>query len=77
MKKLLLTTLVTFASMNVLAETTAISVHPLDTDQDGLISMEEAKTDSTLSAIFADLDLNQDGYLSHLELEVKTEEEID
>jgi hypothetical protein len=37
--------------------------------------MDEAKIDSTLSAIFTELDINQDGYLSHLELEVKTEAE--
>jgi hypothetical protein len=40
-----------------------------------LISREEAKPDNTLSAIFTELDSNQDGYLSHLELEVKTEDE--
>jgi len=49
-------------------------IHPLDADKDGLISLDEAKIDKTLSAIFADLDLNQDGYLSNLELEVKTED---
>jgi hypothetical protein len=38
--------------------------------------MEESKTDSTLSAIFTELDINQDGFLSHLELETKTEDEI-
>jgi hypothetical protein len=75
MKKLLLASIVTFASLNVVAENEEMAVHPLDADKDGLISMDEAKIDSTLSAIFADLDLNQDGYLSHLELEVKTEDE--
>ena len=73
MKKLLLPSIVTFVSLNVLAQSEEMSVHPLDTDKDGLISMDEAKVDSTLSAIFADLDINQDGYLSNLELEVKTE----
>jgi oligoribonuclease (3'-5' exoribonuclease) len=75
MKKLLLASIVTFASLNVLAESEEMSVHPLDTDKDGLVSMDEAKIDSTLSAIFTELDINQDGYLSHLELEVKTEAE--
>jgi oligoribonuclease (3'-5' exoribonuclease) len=75
MKKLLLASIVTFASLNVLAESEEMSVHPLDADKDGLVSMDEAKIDSTLSAIFTELDINQDGYLSHLELEVKTEAE--
>ena len=73
MKKLLLASIITFVSLNVLAEAEEMTVHPLDTDKDGLISLDEAKVDSTLSSIFADLDINQDGYLSHLELEVKTE----
>lgn len=75
MKKLLLASIVTFASLNVLAQSEEMAVHPLDADEDGLISMDEARIDSTLSAIFADLDVNQDGYLSNLELEVKTEDE--
>ena len=74
MKKLLFTSIITFVSLNVLAEIEEMTVHPLDTNKDGLISLDEAKIDSTLSAIFADLDINQDGYLSHLELEVKTQE---
>ena len=74
MKKLLLAFFVTFVSLSVLAKSDEMAVHTLDTDKDGLISMDEAKIDSTLKAIFSELDLNQDGYLSHLELEVKTEE---
>jgi hypothetical protein len=74
MKKLLLASIITFVSINVVAEVEKMTVHPLDTNKDGLISLDEAKTDSTLSSIFADLDINQDGYLSHLELEVKTKE---
>jgi hypothetical protein len=74
MKKLLLASIITFASLNVLAESEEMTVHPLDADKDGLISVDEAKIDSTLSAIFAELDINQDGYLSKLELEVKAEE---
>jgi Ca2+-binding EF-hand superfamily protein len=73
MKKLLLAFFVTFVSLSVLAKSDEMAVHTLDTDKDGLISMDEAKIDSTLSAIFSELDLNQDGYLSHLELKVKTE----
>ena len=49
-----------------------MSAHPLDADKDGLISVDEAKMDSTLSAIFTELDVDKDGYLSKLELEVKT-----
>ncbi|MFT6990017.1 MAG: hypothetical protein ACJASL_001995 [Paraglaciecola sp.] len=75
MKKLLLASIVSLASLNVLATSEEITVHPLDADKDGLISMDEARMDSTLSAIFAELDINQDGYLSHSELEVKTEDE--
>ena len=75
MKKLRLALIVTMVSMNVLAESEEMTVHPLDTDKDGLISLEEAKADTTLSAIFAELDINHDGYLSLLELEVKTEDE--
>ncbi|WP_340678689.1 hypothetical protein [Paraglaciecola sp.] len=70
MKKLFLSTLFMFAVANVFAAGDAFSI--LDTDSDGLISREEAKVDDTLSAIFAELDINQDGYLSKLELEVKT-----
>lgn len=75
MKKLLLISIVSLISLNVLAESEEMSIHPLDTDKDGLISLEEAKEDSTLSAIFADLDINQDGYLSKMELEVTTQDE--
>jgi hypothetical protein len=75
MKKLLLASIVSLASLNVFATSEEITVHPLDADKDDLISTHEAKMDSTLSAIFTELDINQDGYLSHLELEVKTEDE--
>lgn len=77
MKKLLLASIVTLVSLNILAETEEMSIHPLDTDKDGLVSMEEAKSDTTLSAIFTDLDINQDGFLSHLELAAKTENQTE
>lgn len=79
MKKLLVASMVsifTFASFNILAESEEIVVHSLDTDKDGLISMNEAKADNTLSVIFTDLDTNQDGFLSHLELDVRTEKKL-
>ncbi|MGK0305721.1 MAG: hypothetical protein ACI8UG_001471 [Gammaproteobacteria bacterium] len=75
MKKLLLVSIATFVTFNSFAGTIEITVHPLDVDKDGLISIDEAKADNTLSAIFTELDVNQDGFLSHLELEVKTEDE--
>jgi hypothetical protein len=75
MKKLLLASIISCAAFSVLADSDKMKIHPLDTDKDGLISAEEAKIDSTLSAIFSDLDANQDGYLSHLEMEVKTKVE--
>jgi Ca2+-binding EF-hand superfamily protein len=78
MKTFLLASIVTLVSLNVLASTQEKTAHALDVDvdKDGLISIDEAKIDSTLSTIFADLDINQDGYLSYLELEVKTQEEL-
>ncbi|WP_339720270.1 hypothetical protein [uncultured Paraglaciecola sp.] len=75
MKKLLLASVLGFATLSVFAESEEMAIHPLDTDKDGLVSIDEAKIDTTLSAIFAELDINQDGYLSQLELEVKTENE--
>ncbi len=38
--------------------------------------MTEAKADNTLSAIFTDLDINQDGFLSHLELGSNAEKKL-
>ena len=40
----------------------------LDTDVDGRISVEEAASDPGLSALFAELDVNKDGYLTPSEL---------
>lgn len=40
----------------------------LDGDADGRISIEEAASDPALSAVFADLDINKDGYLTAGEL---------
>lgn len=40
----------------------------LDTDSDGRISVEEAASDPALSAVFAELDTNKDGYLTQSEL---------
>ena len=40
----------------------------LDSDNDGRISVEEAASDPALSAVFAELDTNKDGYLTPSEL---------
>ncbi|MDC0602157.1 hypothetical protein OAP14_03905 [Aliiglaciecola sp.] len=40
----------------------------LDIDTDGRISVEEAASDPALSAVFAKLDKNKDGYLTPSEL---------
>lgn len=37
-------------------------VHPLDANKDGIISIDEAKVDRTLSVIFTELNLDQDGF---------------
>lgn len=57
---LLLVSLVLIAEEDLLAK--------LDSDNDGLINIEEAAEDASLSAIFAELDTNKDGYLSPREL---------
>ena len=62
MRKFVFASIVTFASFNLLAKSEEIIVHPLDTDKDGLISMEEAKADTTLSAIFTEMGIHQDGF---------------
>jgi hypothetical protein len=74
---LTLLTISIFFTLNVLAQPKEMTLHPLDIDKDGLLSKDEAQVDVTLSAIFAELDSNQDGYLSHLELEVKTKDKTD
>ncbi|MFT6990018.1 MAG: Ca2+-binding EF-hand superfamily protein [Paraglaciecola sp.] len=43
----------------------------LDSDYDGRISIEEAADDASLSAMFAEIDTNKDGYLTPSELENK------
>ena len=69
MKTILISTLLFAAAGFALAEQEGFSV--LDTDKDGLISLEEAKLDSTLSAAFTELDINKDGFLSLVEIAVK------
>lgn len=66
MKKLIPMVVLTFASMALIAEEDLIA--KLDSDNDGRISIEEAAQDASLSAMFAELDTNKDGYLSPSEL---------
>ncbi len=40
----------------------------LDANNDGKISKAEAQSDSVFSALFADLDTDQDGFITALEL---------
>ncbi|MBL4630687.1 MAG: EF-hand domain-containing protein [Paraglaciecola sp.] len=69
MKKLIPLVVLTFAAMPLIAEEDLIA--KLDSDNDGRISIEEAAEDASLSAMFAELDTNKDGYLSPNELENK------
>jgi Ca2+-binding EF-hand superfamily protein len=62
MKKLLILGLCVLASTAVLADEELFM--NLDADSDGLISIAEAAVDSSVSAQFAELDTNKDGYLS-------------
>ena len=66
MKKLITLVALSFASMAVIAEEDLIA--KLDADNDGRISIEEAVEDAALAAMFAELDINKDGYLSPSEL---------
>ena len=69
MKKLISLVALAFASMALIAGEDLIA--KLDSDNDGRISIEEAAEDASLSAIFAELDTNKDGYLSPVELRNK------
>ena len=64
--------LITIGSL-ILASTVALAgedvIAKLDTDNDGRISVEEAVSDASLSAVFTELDVNKDGYLTPSELE--------
>ncbi len=66
MKKLIIITAGLFIVTSVIAQEDKLSM--LDTDNDGRISVEEAANDAALSATFAQLDTNKDGYLTPSEL---------
>lgn len=69
MKKLIPLVALMFASMALIAQEDLMA--KLDSDNDGRISIEEAAEDTSLLAMFAELDTNKDGYLSPSELENK------
>jgi Ca2+-binding EF-hand superfamily protein len=71
MKKLILSSVLILATSSVFAEDEKFSI--LDADKDGLLSVEEVKADEILSTSFTKLDVNQDGYLSELEIIVKVD----
>lgn len=62
MKKLLILGLCLVASTAALADDELFA--KLDADSNGLISISEAAADSDVSAQFAELDTNTDGFLS-------------
>lgn len=66
MKKTIILSAFILASGAALAQEDKLAA--LDTDNDGRISIEEAAADAELSAAFAELDTNQDGYLTPSEL---------
>ncbi|GAC14561.1 EF-hand domain-containing protein [Aliiglaciecola lipolytica] len=66
MKKTILISAFVLATGTVYAQEDKIAI--LDTDADGRISVEEAASDPSLSAVFAELDMNKDGYLTPSEL---------
>ncbi|MEP4888754.1 MAG: hypothetical protein ABJV04_01900 [Aliiglaciecola sp.] len=66
MKKTILISAFVLASSAVYAQVDKISI--LDANADGRISVEEAASDPALSAVFAKLDINKDGYLTPSEL---------
>jgi hypothetical protein len=52
----------------VLGASSAISGPSLDRNEDGFISLDEARENVKLSTLFADLDMDKDGLLSVAEL---------
>lgn len=66
MKKTILFSALVLAAGTAFAQEDKLAV--LDTDTDGRISVEEAASDPALSAVFAELDVNKDGYLTPSEL---------
>jgi Ca2+-binding EF-hand superfamily protein len=67
MKKLITIGALLLASSAVFADEDLLAT--LDTDNDARISVEEAAADASLTAVFAEMDVNKDGYLTPSELE--------
>ena len=68
MKKLIILSALILAAGSVFAQDDEDILAMLDTDVDGRISIEEAAADPDLAAVFAELDVNKDGYLTPSEL---------
>ncbi len=66
MKKFIIISAFALSSASLVAAEDKLAV--LDADNDGRISVEEAASDPALSAVFAELDANKDGYLTPSEL---------
>ncbi len=66
MKKTILFSALILATSGAMAQEDKLAM--LDADVDGRISVEEAASDPALSAVFAELDVNKDGYLTPSEL---------
>lgn len=66
MKKSILLSALLLTTSAVIAQQDKLDA--LDTDKDGRISIEEAASDPILSAVFAELDADKDGYLTTTEL---------
>jgi hypothetical protein len=76
MKRILLISIFTFLSLNILVESSEMEVHALDADKYRLIYITESKADDTFSANLTDLDINQDGFLSRLGLGSNAEKKL-
>lgn len=66
MKKTIILSVLVLAAGSAFAQEDKLAM--LDADIDGRISVEEAASDPALSAVFAELDVNKDGYLTPSEL---------
>lgn len=69
MKALIIATTIALASTAAFADETTLK--DLDKDEDGRISVEEASVDPKIAAVFAELDLDKDGFLSATEMPKK------
>lgn len=70
MKKTLIMSLSILAASSVMADENKLTV--LDTDHDGLLSIEEASADPELAKAFADLDIDKDGFISQAEWQAES-----